>query len=86
MILSKKGSGITKAEDLRGKDIMTYKKASAAAYTFQMFHLKEKGITESNFASSRSSKRHDGIVLAVRAGVVDVGLVKTGLLESMAKE
>ena len=86
VILSKKGSGITKAEDLRGKDIMTYKKASAAAYTFQMFHLKEKGITESNFASSRISKRQDDIVLAVRAGVVDVGFVKTGLLEAMAKE
>ena len=86
VILSKKGSGITKAEDLRGKDIMTYKKASAAAYIFQLYHLKEKGITESDFGSMRISKRQDDIVLAVRAGVVDAGFVKTGLLEAMAKE
>ena len=86
VILSKKGSGITKAADLRGKTVMTYKKASAAAYVFQMFHLKSKGITESDFASTRISKRQDDIVLAVRAGVVDAGFVKTGLLEAMAKE
>ena len=86
VILSKKGSGITKAEDLRGKAVMTYKKASAAAYVFQMYHLKSKGITESDFGSMRISKRQDDIILAVRAGVVDVGFVKTGLLEAMAKE
>ena len=86
VILSKKGSGITKSADLRGKNIMTYKKASAAAYVFQMFHLKSQGITESDFASMRISKRQDDIVLAVRAGVVDAGFVKTGLLEAMAKE
>ena len=86
VILAKKGSGITTADDLRGKAIMTYKKASAAAYIFQMFHLKSKGISESDFASMRISKRQDDIALAVRAGVVDAGFVKTGLLEAMAKE
>ena len=86
VIFSKKGSGITKSEDLRNKSVMTYKKASAAAYIFQLYHLKEKGITESDFASMRISKRQDDIVLAVRAGVVDAGFVKTGLLEAMAKE
>lgn len=86
VILSKKGSGITKAKDLRDKIIMTYKRASAAAYVFQMYHLKLQGITESDFASVQIAKRQDDIVLAVRAGVVDAGFVKTGLLEAMAKE
>lgn len=86
VILSKKGSGITKGSDLRGKSIMTYKKASAAAYVFQLFHLKSQGITESDFASMRIAKRQDDIVLSVRAGVVDAGFVKTGLIEAMAKE
>ena len=86
VIFSKKGSGITKAEHLRGKAIMSYKKASAAAYIFQMYHLKSKGLTEDDFGSVRISKRQDDIALAVRAGVVDVGFVKTGLLEAMAKE
>ncbi|MBE9516373.1 MAG: PhnD/SsuA/transferrin family substrate-binding protein [Proteobacteria bacterium] len=86
VILSKKGSGIIKAADLRGKNIMTYKKASAAAYAFQMYHLKTRGVVESDFASMRVAKRQDDIVLAVRAGVVDAGFVKTGLLEAMAKE
>lgn len=86
VIISKKGSGITRAKDVRGKSVMTYKKASAAAYTFQMDHLKKHGISEADFASARIAKRQDDIVLAVRAGVVDVGFVKTGLLEAMAKE
>lgn len=86
VIISKKGSGISKSAHLRSKNIMTYKKASAAAYTFQMFHLKSNGITESDFASMRTAKRQDDIVLAVRAGVVDAGFVKTGLLEAMEKE
>ena len=86
VIFAKKGSGITKAEHIRDKAVMSYKKASAAAYIFQMYHLKLKGITEDDFASLRTSKRQDDIALAVRAGVVDVGFVKTGLLEAMAKE
>lgn len=86
VILSKKGLGITKSADLRGKTVMAYKKASAAAYIFQMHHLKAQGITESDFASIRIAKRQDDIILAVRAGIIDVGFVKTGLLEVMAKE
>ena len=86
VIFSKKGSGITRAADLRNKNIMTYKKASAAAYAFQMFHLKSKGITESDFSSMRIARRQDDIVLAVRAGVVDAGFVRTGILEAMIKE
>lgn len=86
VILSKKGSGITKGTDLRGKTVMTYKKASAAAYIFQLHHLKAQGVTESDFASTRIAKRQDDIILAVRAGIIDVGFVKTGLLEVMAKE
>jgi len=86
VIIAKAGSGITKSTDLRGKKVMSYKRKSAAAYVFQMKHLKDNGVQESDFASLEIAKKQDDIVLAVKAGVVDVGFVKSGLLESMVAE
>jgi len=85
-IISKKGSGIKTAADLKGKKVMSYKKKSAGAYVFQIKHLMERGVSESDFASIEIAKKQDDIVLAVKAGVIDVGFIKSGLLESMAAE
>jgi len=88
VIISKKGSGITKAADLKGKKVMAFKfNRSAAAYVFQVKHLKDKGIDpHKDFAVFKEAKKQDDIVLAVKAGVFDAGFIKSGLLESMAKE
>lgn len=88
VIIAKKGSGITKAADLKGKKVMGYKfKRSAAAYVFQVKYLMDKGIDpHKDFAVFKEAKGQDDIVLAVKAGTYDAGMIKSGLLEMMAKE
>ncbi len=88
VIIAKKGNGITKAADLKGKKVMGFKfKRSAAAYVFQVKLLKDKGIDpHKDFAVFKEAKKQDDIVLAVRAGIFDAGFIKSGLLETMAKE
>jgi len=88
VIFSKKGSGITSAADTKGKKGMGFKfKKSAAAYVFQVKHLKDKGIDpHKDFSSFKQAKKQDDIVMAVKSGLVDVGFVKSGLLEAMEKE
>ena len=88
VIIAKKGSGIAKSEDLKGKKVMAFKfKKSAAAYVFQVKHLKDKGIDpHKDFKVFKEAKNQDDIVLAVQKGVMDAGFIKVGLMESMAKE
>jgi two-component system sensor histidine kinase TtrS len=88
VIVAKKGSGITQSEDLRGKKVMALKfRRAAGAYTFQTYHLKQKGIDpHKDFASFTEGKRQDYLVLAVGKGEIDAAFVRSGLLESMAKE
>ncbi|MCW8934926.1 MAG: phosphate/phosphite/phosphonate ABC transporter substrate-binding protein [Gammaproteobacteria bacterium] len=88
VIVSKKGSNINNAEDLKGKIVMSLKfKAAAGAYTFQTYHLYQKGIDpHKDFASMRAGKKQDDLVLAVKAGVIDAAFVRSGLLETMQRE
>jgi len=88
VIIAKKGNGITKGTDLKGKKVMGFKfNRSAAAYVFQVKHLKDQGINpHTDFSVFKEAKKQDDIVLAVRAGVFDAGFIKSGLLESMTKE
>jgi len=88
VIISKKGSGIKKAQDLKGKKVMAFKfKKSAAAYVFQIKHLKDKGINaHKDFKEFKEAAKQDDIVLAVKNGDMDAGFIKTGLMESMIKE
>ena len=87
VIVSKKGSGITSAEHLKGKKVIAYQfGVSAGGWAFQTYHMMQKGINPSDFASFTESKKQDDIPLAVKAGIVDAGFVRTGVLESMQKE
>jgi len=88
VIISKKGSGITKAADLKGKKVMGFKfKRSAAAYVFQVKHMMDNGIDpHKDFAQFKEAKSQDDIVLAVKSGGFDAGFIKSGLLEVMEKE
>jgi len=88
VIVAKKDSGINSSEDLKGKNVMSLKfKAAAGAYTFQTFHLYEKGIDpHKDFASMRAGKKQDDLVLAVKAGVIDAAFVRSGILEAMQRE
>ena len=87
VIISKKGSGISKAADLKGKSVLAFQfGVSAGAWVFQTYHMMQKGVNPPDFASFTESKKQDDIPLAVKAGVVDGGFVRTGVLESMQKE
>ena len=88
VIVAKKGKGITKAEDLRGKKVMALKfRRAAGAYTFQTYHLIQKGIDpHKDFASFTEGQRQDELILAVDRGEIDAAFVRSGMLESMAKE
>ena len=88
VIVARQGSGISKAEDLRGKKAMSLKfKVAAGAYIFQTYHLKQKGIdVHRDLASITQGKKQDNLVLAVKAGVTDAAFVRSGLLEAMEKE
>lgn len=88
VIVAKKGTGITKAEDLKGKKVMSLKfKRAAGAYTFQTYHLYKKGINpHKDFASFKEGKKQDDLVLAVKAGIIDAAFIRTGILENMQKE
>jgi len=88
VIISKKGSGITKGTDLKGKKVMGFKfKRSAAAYVFQVKHLMDQGIDpHKDFSIFKEAKKQDDIILAVKAGIFDAGFVKSGLIESMKKD
>lgn len=85
VIIANPKSGIRTSADLRGKKVMSYTPASAGAYVFQRYHLFKQGIdVTKDFAVFQEAKKQDDIVLAVRAGMMDAGFVRTGLVESMA--
>jgi len=88
VIIANKNAGISKAADLKGKKVMGFKfKRSAAAYVFQVKHMKDHGIDpHKDFAVFKEAKKQDDIVFAVKAGNFDAGFIKSGLLEVMAKE
>lgn len=88
VIMCNKKKGITDSAGMKGKKVMAYKfKKSAAAYVFQVAHLKERGIDpHADFAVFKEAKKQDDIALAVKAGVMDCGFVKSGLLETLEKE
>lgn len=88
VIIASRGSGITKGTDLKGKKVMSLKfKVAAGAYLFQAYHLYQQGIdVHKDFASFTEAKKQDDIVLAVKAGLIDAGFIRSGQLESMEKE
>lgn len=88
VIIAKKGSGISKGADLKGKNVMSLKfKAAAGAYLFQVYHLLQQGIdAHRDFASFKEGQKQDDLVLAVKAGVIDAAFIRSGQLEAMEKE
>lgn len=87
VIITRPGSGIETAADLRGKKVIALSPNAAGAHIFQVYHLHQNGIDAyQDLAALREAKRLDDIVLAVKAGLFDAGFIRTGVLESMHKE
>lgn len=87
VIVARKGSGITKGTDLKGKKVISMKhKIAAGAYLFQAYHLYKQGIdVHQDFATFMEGKNQDDLVLAVKAGLFDAAFIRTGILETMSK-
>lgn len=88
VIVAKKGSGITKLADLRGKKVTSMKfRESAGAYVFQTYELNKVGIDpHKDFAAFTEGTKQDNLIMAVKNGTVDAAFARTGLLEDMAKD
>lgn len=87
VIVSKKGSGIKKSEDLKGKKVISMQQSTGAGgYLFQVYHLKTKGIDpHKDFASFKEGKNQDDLVMGVKVGIFDAAFVRSGILESLEK-
>jgi ABC-type phosphate/phosphonate transport system substrate-binding protein len=87
VIVARKDSGITRAEQLKGKNVLALDKVSAGAHVFQVYYLMQKGMDPyRDLASIREGKKQDDLVLAVDAGLGDAAFIRTGVLEQMARE
>lgn len=88
VIVAKKGSGISKAADLKGKKVMSLKFRSAAgAYVFQTYYLHQQGIDpHKDFSAMTEGKKQDDLVMAVSNGTIDAAFVRSGILEAMDRE
>jgi two-component system, LuxR family, sensor histidine kinase TtrS len=87
VIVTKKGSGITRVDQLRGKSVMSLDKSAAGGYIFQTYYLMQHGIDPAtDLGSLKVGKKQDDLVLAVDAGLIDAAFVRSGVLEQMAKE
>lgn len=88
LIIAKKGSGITKSSDLKGKKVISLEhKTAAGGYLFQTYHLYQQGINpHTDCAAFVEGKKQDDLVLAVKAGLFDAAFIRTGVLEAMSAE
>lgn len=87
VIIANPKSGVAKVADLKGKTVAALSGTSAGAYLFQSYEALKKGLhVPQDFARVLEVKKQDDVVLAVKAGVMDAGFVRTGVLEAMMKE
>lgn len=87
VIIANPGSGIHTAADLKGKKLITNTINSAGGYLYQRQYLSELGIkVPDDFTDYKEMPKQDDIVLAVKAGLSDVGFIRTGILEDMVKK
>lgn len=87
VIVANPKSGIAKAADLKGRKVIGLSRNAAGAFLFQAYELKKQGIkAPEDFAAYQEAKKQDDVVLAVKAGVMDAGFVRTGVLEDMIQE
>ncbi len=78
---------IRRLEDLRSRHIATVTRESLGGWMMQRHELAQRGIhLAQDNRISELGMPHDGVVAAVLRGEVEVGLVRTGVLEAMARE
>ena len=87
VIIANPKAGIAKGADLKGKKVIGLSKNAAGAFLFQAHELKKAGVrVPEDVAVYQEAKKQDDVVLAVKAGVMDAGFVRSGVLEGMIQE
>jgi len=87
VIFVRKDSPINNLADLKGKKFMVVKAFSFGGGQMAMRLLLQNGIDyRKDFAEFKEGGKHDNVVLAVKNGAMDVGTVRTDVLEAMATE
>ena len=87
VILVREDSPIETLEDIKGKKFMCVKFSSFGGGHMAWRLLLENGINpETDCSEFLEGQKHDNVVLAVRAGAVDVGTVRSDTLERMEAE
>jgi len=87
VVLVRADSPIESLQDIKGKKFMCVKYSSFGGGHMAWRLLLENGIDpQKDCAAFIEGNKHDNVVLAVRAGAVDVGTVRTDTLERMAAE
>jgi diguanylate cyclase (GGDEF)-like protein/PAS domain S-box-containing protein len=80
-------SDIQNLSDLRGKNIAAVDKLSLGGYLAQRVLLQENGIDIAKNPNIQfTDMPHDKVVYIVESGSADVGFIRTGVLEKMARE
>lgn len=78
---------LNRLEDLRGATLMGVDETSLGGFMMAMRELKKAGLNPyRDLAEIRFGGTHDNVVMAVRDGRVDVGTVRTDILERMQDE
>lgn len=78
---------LNRLEDLRGTVMMGVDESSLGGFMMALRELKAVGINPyRDLAEIRFGGTHDNVVMAVREGLVDVGVVRTDILERMQDE
>jgi len=88
VIFTTPATGIKTVADMHGKSMISHFFASAGGgHFFQRYHLHRQGFEVfRDFGSVKEVPRQDDIVLAVRAGVFDVGMCRTGIIEDLVRK
>ena len=84
-IITRKDSGITSLEDMKGKTLALVDKATTAGYLFQLWYFRQRGITniEQYFSKVRFCGSQDAAAWAVFSREADVGGCKNDIFNAL---
>jgi len=87
-IFARKDSGISTAEDMRGKSLALVHKATTAGYLFPLDYFQKHGIeiSESYFSRVYYAGSHDASAWAVYTGEADAGGAKNHVFNALSRE
>ena len=86
VIVARRGGGLKRVADLKGKTVMTLEDSAGGAYIFQAYHLRKHGLDVNKDMKRITGKNQDDLVLAVKGGFADAAFVRTGVLEARARD